>query len=90
MNEVKINVINNGSINAVSNIYHPPQPPSQTPTIKEIKIFTYSVTLTAFSETYATILTLIIVHPMMASLLLQRQKTPKSILPTLLQLKTIT
>ena len=46
VNEVSVNVINQESINIVSNIYHPSQPLTPKPTIIEIEIIKYLVTFT--------------------------------------------
>ena len=64
------NSTNKGSINVLSNIYHPPPPP---PMRKKIKIIIYMATFTVVPELDSTILPVIAVYPMLIELLLKQQ-----------------
>ena len=65
INKVNVNIINQGTINTVSNLYHtpPPPPPSSppppTPMRTEIKIITSAVTFRTVQETNKMVLTVI-------------------------------
>ena len=73
ISEARTNVINQGSIDVVSHIYHPTPPTSPTPMIKQIKIFIYLVILTVVPEKDAMVLTVITLHKMFTELFLQQQ-----------------
>ena len=89
INEIIVIIINQGSINAVSSIYHPPPPQPPILMRTDIKIITFAVTVTEVPETDTMISTIITAQKMFKSLFLKKQP-PQLILTPLPQLTTTT